>query len=111
MEARATLRNARIAPRKARLVGDLVRGMAVSRALEVLDFVQKRPAGVLAKVIGSAVANAREAHQADVDSLRVKTIEIDEGPAMKRFMPRAQGRASRIHKRTSHITVVVASAE
>lgn len=110
MEARAILRSASVAPRKARFVSDLVRGMSVSRALEVLEFVNKKPAGLIAKVIGSAVANARQSHDADVDSLVVDTIFIDEGPMLKRFLPRAMGRATKIRKKTSHITVIVSSA-
>ena len=108
MEARAILRNARVAPRKTRLVSDLVRGMSVSRALEVLTFVDKKPAGVLAKLISSAAANAREVHGADVDDLKVKVILVDQGPYLKRYLPRAHGRATKLLKKTSHITVVVA---
>ena len=109
MEARAILRNVRVAPRKARIVSNLVRGMSVSRALEVLEFVDKKPAGVIAKVIGSAVANARQAHDADIDALVVDTIFVDEGPMLKRYLPRAHGRATKIRKKTSHITVIVSS--
>jgi large subunit ribosomal protein L22 len=110
MEARAILRSARVAPRKARLVSDLIRGMSVSRALEVLEFVDKKPALIISKVISSAVANARDLGDADVDSLIVHTVFVDEGPMLKRFLPRAMGRATSIRKKTSHITVVVASS-
>lgn len=110
MEARATLRNVRVAPRKTRLVADMVRGMSVSRALEVLQFTQKKPAGIVSKVIASAVANAQDSQDADVDTLVVERIWVDEGPKLKRFLPRAQGRATKILKKTSHITVVVGSA-
>ena len=109
MQASATLRRVRIAPRKARLVSNLVRGMKVSRALEVLEFVEKKSAGIIAKVIASAVANAADLHDADVDRLVVETIQVNEGPTLKRFLPRAMGRATKIRKRTSHITVVVSA--
>lgn len=107
MEAKAILRNVRVAPRKTRLVADMVRGMSVSRAIEVLQFTQKKPAGIVSKVISSAVANAQDLHDADVDSLIVESIWVDEGPKLKRFLPRAMGRATKILKKTSHITVVV----
>lgn len=110
MEAKAILRGARVSPRKARIVSDLVRGMSVSRALEVLEFVDKKPAGLISKVINSAVANARQAYEADVDSLVVDTIFVDEGPMLKRYLPRAMGRATKLRKKTSHITVIVSSA-
>lgn len=107
MEAKAILRNARVAPRKARLVADLVRGQSVSRAMEVLEFVQKKPAGVISKLIRSAAANAAEQYDADVDDLIVQSIQVNQGPPLKRFLPRAMGRATKILKKTSHITVVV----
>ena len=75
-----------------------------------MEFVDKKPAGIISKVIASAVANARQAHDADIDSLVVDTIFVDEGPMLKRFLPRAMGRATKIRKKTSHITVIVSSA-
>jgi len=106
----AKLRFMRISPRKARLVADLVRGQNVDWALRTLDFTRKRSAPIIGKLIRSAVANAEESDSAlDVDSLYVKTIFVDGGPTIRRFRPRAQGRATRIRKRTSHITVELAA--
>ena len=107
METRAILRTARISPQKARLVADQVRGMPASRAHELLKFSDKKAAQLIRKVVESAIANAENNQGADVDELRVKTIMVDEGPSLKRFMARAKGRGTRILKRTSHITVVV----
>lgn len=108
MEATATLKFTRVAPRKARLVADMVTGMSVSRALEVLAFTRKSSALILSKLVSSAVANAKS-RGVDVDELVIKSILVDQGPMLKRFMPRAQGRATKIQKKTSHITVTVAS--
>lgn len=99
------LKGARIAPRKARLVADLVRGSHVQDALDSLKFLNKKAAPVISKMIHSAVANAKSSATVDVDSLVVSEIFVDEGPTWKRFLPRAQGRATPIRKRTSHITV------
>jgi len=107
MEARATLKFVRIAPRKARLVADLVRGKDVGRALDLLQFAEKRSAPLIARLIKSAMANASETVGMDVDRLYVKTITVDKGPTLKRWLPRAMGRASRINKMTSHIQVVL----
>ncbi|HEY9161983.1 MAG TPA: 50S ribosomal protein L22 [Desulfomonilia bacterium] len=107
MESRAILRHTRVSPRKARLVADEVRGKPVSDALTMLKLMQNKRSGIVAKVINSAVANALQSGMVDVDNLFVKTIQIDEGVTLKRFMPRAQGRATRILKRTSHISVVL----
>ncbi|MFZ5776460.1 MAG: 50S ribosomal protein L22 [Thermodesulfobacteriota bacterium] len=107
MEARALARYIRISPQKARLVADLVRGKSVEYALNTLRFMPKKGAMLLKKVIESAVANASQNEAIDVDTLYVKTIHIDGGPMLKRISPRAQGRATRILKRTSHITVVL----
>ncbi len=108
MEVAARLRNSRISPQKARLVADLVRGMPVGRALQVLEFSPKKAARIVKKVLDSAIANAEHNEGADIDELKVSRIFVDEGPTFKRIMPRAKGRANRIVKRTSHITVVVA---
>lgn len=107
MEAKAVLRTARISPQKARLVADQVRGMGVERALGLLKFSDKKAAHMIHKVLWSAVSNAENNLGADSDTLKVKTIMVDEGPSLKRFMARAKGRGTRILKRTSHITVVV----
>jgi large subunit ribosomal protein L22 len=109
MEATARLRYLRIAPRKVRAVIDLVRGKSVENALNTLRFVPKSSAVPVAKLLRSAVANAelKSKGAVDVDDLVVKTIQVDQGPTMRRFMPRAMGRATRINKKTSHVTVVV----
>ncbi len=107
MEARAVGKHIRISPQKARLVADVVRGMDVDRAITTLRFMPKKGAGIIRKVIESAVANATQDDQIDVDNLYVKKIFIDGGPSLKRIRPRAMGRATGIIKRTSHITVVL----
>ena len=107
MESRAVLRHLRISPRKVRIVANEVRGLMVAEAVNVLSFLNKRAAPHVLKVVNSAVGNATQQGGVDVDALYVKTIFVDEGPTLKRFMPRAMGRATRILKRTSHITVVV----
>jgi len=101
---KAILKNYRQAPRKVRLLADLVRGKKVADALATLQFVDKRAAGPFAKVIASAVANAK-GQGANVDHLKIKTVRVEKGMVMKRFMPRARGSASRINKRNSHIIV------
>ncbi len=99
------LKNLRIAPRKVRLVVDLVRGKHVQDALDILRFTNKKAAPIVAKMINSAIANVRQSATVDVDSLVVNEAFVDEGPTLKRFLPRAQGRATPIRKRSSHITV------
>ncbi|KJG65483.1 50S ribosomal protein L22 [Photobacterium kishitanii] len=101
-------RFARISPQKARLVADQLRGKPVAQALEILNFSNKKAADLIKKVLESAIANAEHNEGADIDDLNVAKIFVDEGPTMKRIMPRAKGRADRILKRSSHITVVVA---
>ncbi|CAG18764.1 50S ribosomal protein L22 [Photobacterium profundum] len=108
MEAIAKHRFARISPQKARLVADQLRGKPVAQALEILNFSNKKAAELIKKVLESAIANAEHNEGADIDDLNVAKIFVDEGPTMKRIMPRAKGRADRILKRSSHITVVVA---
>jgi large subunit ribosomal protein L22 len=108
MEAAAKLRFARISAQKGRLVADQVRGLHVEKALNLLAFSPKKGAELIKKVLESAIANAEHNEGADIDELKVKTIMVDEGPQMKRLHARAKGRANRIVKRTSHITVVVA---
>jgi large subunit ribosomal protein L22 len=107
MEALARLNGARISPQKCRLVADQIRGLKVGRAIETLSFHKKKAAKIVKKVLESAIANAEHNEGADVDELRVSAIFVDEGPVLKRFMPRAKGRANQILKRTSHITVKV----
>ena len=107
MEAIAKHRYARTSAQKARLVADQVRGLSVDKALNILTFSPKKAAVLVKKVLESAIANAEHNEGADIDALRVATIMVDEGPSMKRIRPRAKGRADRILKRTSHITVVV----
>jgi large subunit ribosomal protein L22 len=107
MEAKALARQIRISPQKARLIADLVRGKDVETALNTLRFMPKKGARILRKVIESALANASQNEAIDVDTLYIKKIFIDGGPMLKRIMPRAQGRATRILKRSSHITVVL----
>lgn len=107
MEARAVGKYIRISPQKARLVADVVRGMGVDKAITTLRFMPKKGAGILRKVIESALANATHGDQTDVDALYIKKIMIDGGPSLKRISPRAQGRATGIIKRSSHITVVL----
>jgi large subunit ribosomal protein L22 len=108
MQVAAKHRYARIASQKARLVADQIRGKTVGEALKLLEFSPKRAAKLLRKVLESAIANAEHNNGADVDELKVKTIFVDEGPHMKRFMTRAKGRGARILKRTSHISITVA---
>jgi large subunit ribosomal protein L22 len=107
MEASAKLRHVRLSPQKTRLVVDMVRGKDVQEALNILKFSPQRPADIVAKVVQSAIANAEQKGVADVDRLFVKSVLVDQGPVLKRFMPRAQGRATQIRKPTSHITVVL----
>ncbi|BAU26100.1 LSU ribosomal protein L22P [Aneurinibacillus soli] len=107
MEAKAVARYIRIAPRKVRLVVDLIRGKQVGEALAILKHTPKAGSPVIEKVLLSAVANAEHNMNLDANDLVVSKVFVDEGPTLKRFRPRAMGRASRINKRTSHITVVV----
>ena len=107
MKTIAKLRHARISAQKVRLVADQVRGMEVEQALELLTFSNKKAAGMVKAVLDSALANAEHNDGADIDELKVAEIMVDEGPTMKRIRPRAKGRANRILKRSSHITVVV----
>ncbi|MBV71557.1 MAG: 50S ribosomal protein L22 [Myxococcales bacterium] len=104
---RAKLRYLRVSARKTRLVVDLVRGKGVGEAINILTFTRRAACEPVRKLIESAIANA-EAKNADVDRLYVDTITVDEGPTLRRFRPRAMGRATRINKRTSHVTCVLA---
>ncbi|XKR51276.1 50S ribosomal protein L22 [Enterococcus faecalis] len=105
--AKATAKTVRTSPRKARLVIDLIRGKSVADAISILKFTPNKSLGIIEKVLMSAVANAENNFDLDVESLVVSEAFVNEGPTMKRFRPRAKGSASPINKRTSHITVVV----
>jgi large subunit ribosomal protein L22 len=107
MEARAQARFVRVTPQKARRVVDLIRGMHAGEAQAVLQFAPQAASEPVGKVLASAVANASNNFNLDPSSLWISEAYVDEGPTMKRFRPRAQGRAFRIRKRTSHITLVV----
>ena len=102
---KATARYVRIAPRKARLVADAVRGKSVPEAVSILEFTNKRAAKIVGDVVNSAASNAEHNDAADTDVLFVREIWVDEGPTIKRYRPRAMGRATMIRKRTSHISV------
>lgn len=103
----ATVRRVRISPQKARLIVNLIRGKGVEDAVNTLKFMPKKGARIAEKLLQSAIMNAKEANGSDVDRLWISKITVDAGPTMKRFMPRAQGRATPIRKRSSHITVVL----
>ena len=111
MEARAYLRNARISPRKVQIVLDLIRNKPVDIALATLDLTPKAASPIIAKLLKSSMANAENNNNMDKDSLYVAECFVTPGPIMKRIMPRAQGRAYRILKRTSHITIVLKEKE
>ncbi len=107
MEVKASLRYARVGEQKARLVANMVRGLDVGLALKKLTFLNKKTAVLVKKLIESAVANADQKKTMDLDKLFVKTITVDQGPVLKRFRPRAQGRASGVRKKMSHINVIL----
>ena len=107
METSAKLSNARISAQKCRLVADQIRGLNVAKAIDLITFSDKKSAGILKKLLESAIANAEHNDGADVDELLVSMIQVNEGPALKRIKARAKGRANRILKRTSHITIKV----
>ncbi len=107
MEAKAVARTVRIAPRKARLVIDLIRGKHVSEAMSILKLTPKAASPIIEKVLKSAIANAEHNYDMDAQDLYIVQAYVNEGPTLKRYRPRAQGRATQINKRTSHITIVV----
>lgn len=111
MEAKAIARYVRVSPRKARLVVDMIRGKSAGEAANILRFTPKGAAEVVAKVLDSAVANAEHNLKVKPETLFVSQAFVDEGPTLKRIRPRAMGRAFKIRKRTSHITVVVKQRE
>lgn len=108
MEAYSKYKYAHISAQKCRLVADMVRGLPVEKALNILNFSTKKAAVIVKKTLESAIANAEHNEGADIDELRVSAICVDEGPTMKRMHARAKGRGNRISKRTSHVTVTVA---
>lgn len=110
MEVTAKLKGARMSAQKARLVADQIRGKGVEEALEVLTFSTKKAAGIIRKVLNSAIANAEHNEGLDIDELIVSGIYVDQGMTLKRIRPRAKGRADRILKRSCHITVKVADS-
>ena len=107
MEVSAILRGTRLSAQKGRLVADQIRGLPVDKALNILAFSPKKGAGVIKKVLESAIANAEHNEGADIDDLKVKTIYVDQGSVLKRFTARAKGRGNRISKPTCHITVTI----
>ena len=110
MQSQARLRYLRIAPRKVRVIADLVRGKPVGQALAILKFIPKAASKPMEKLLKSAIANAEDLSkgQVDVDKLFIHTIHVDQGPTLRRFLTRAMGRATRMNKKTSHVTVVLA---
>ncbi|MBR2567494.1 MAG: 50S ribosomal protein L22 [Paenibacillus sp.] len=107
MEAKAHAKFIRIAPRKVQLVVDLIRGKQVGEAVAILRHTPKSASPIVEKLLNSAIANAEHNYSMDVNNLVISQVYVNQGPTMKRFRPRAMGRASRINKRTSHITLVV----
>ena len=109
METRAILRGVRLSDQKGRLVADQIRGLSVSRALDILTFSSKKSAGSIKKVLESAIANAEHNDGADIDELKIKSIYVEKGMVLKRFTARAKGRGNRISKPTCHIFLTVGS--
>ena len=107
MEVKAVAKYIRVSPRKVRLVMDEIRGKKVEEALNLLTFAPQKGARILRKLVNSALANAGQYPDIDVDSLFIKRVFADEGPTLKRFRPRAMGRATRIRKRSCHLTVIL----
>ena len=111
MDTQAVLKYQRISAQKCRLVANSTRGLKVDKALEFLEFNNKKASQMILKVLESAIANAENNNSLDIDELKVKNILIDEGPTGKRYMPRARGRVNQILKRSSHITVIVSDGK
>ena len=107
MRVAATLRYARVSPQKCRLVADVIRGKSVDEAIRTLTFSPKKSARIVKKVLESAIANAEHNLGADIDELKISTIEVNEAPTLRRYRARAKGRGTRIIKRNSHITINV----
>ena len=111
MESRSSAKYIRVSPRKTRLVARNVIGLSVESAVNILTFTPNKPAGIILNVVRSAIANAEHNAKMDIDRLFVKEVVVNEGPTWKRFMPRAQGRATHIRKKTSHITVILSEEQ
>ena len=113
MQARCLVRDISMSPRKMRVVANMVRGQGVEQALATLNLMPKKAAGIIAKAVESATANAvdKSGDEVDVEELKIAHISVDGGPIIKRWMPRAMGRANRINHRTSHLTVVVSDED
>ena len=111
METRSIVRGVRLSVDKGRLVADMIRGKKVDQALNILEFTQKKAAVIIKKALESAIANAENNHNADIDSLKVERIEVNEAPRFKRFHARARGRASRVEKPFSNLTIIVREVE
>jgi large subunit ribosomal protein L22 len=107
METRALLKHARVSPRKVRRVTDLIKGRTAGDALVSLKFLPHSPAKIVAKLLRSAIANAEQKKVADPEAMRISRVFVNQGPVMKRMMPRAMGRADVIRKRSSHITLIL----
>ncbi len=107
MEAKGVEKFIKISPRKLRYVADIIRSKKVNEAVDILTFTQKKAAGIIRKAVQSAAANATENHDMNEDDLVIEKVFVNEGPILKRFRPRARGRATRIRKRSSHLTVIV----
>ena len=107
MQAMAKMRHAKLSAQKARLIANQIRGLPAEQALNQLRFSTKKAAGLMRKVLESAIANAEDNEGADIDELKVAAVMVDEGPTMKRMRARAKGRGNRIIKQTSHLTVTV----
>ena len=110
MQVKAVARYVRISPQKVRLLSDAIKGKPVERALDIIRFMPQKAAGIVEKVMRSAVANASDHPDIDIDTLIVGNLIVDNGPMLKRFKARARGRGTRILKRTSHITVILTEA-
>lgn len=108
MEVKAVSKYVRISPQKARRLADAIKGKPVEAGMDILKFMPQKAAGIVEKVVRSAASNADNNHGLDVDSLVIRNLIVDQGPTLKRFRARARGRGSRILKRTSHITVILA---
>ena len=111
MEAKAVVRHVGMSPRKMRIIADLVRGKRVGEAMGLLKLMPKKGAAIIRKLLISAVANAEQQGDVDADGLLIEKCNVDNGPILKRWMPRSMGRANRIQRRTSHVTVVVQGQE
>lgn len=107
MDAKAVIRYVRMSPRKARIVANMIRGKDVDEAMAILRFQQRKAAKIMHKLLTSAIANAHTNHSLEVEGLVVKRVLVDGGPILKRWMPRAMGRANRMNRRTTHVTIFV----